>query len=155
LFAGADCGITYADEQQQLHEEQIKLSARIETLEREQDYLIFQRAMYASDSKYLIINISKKTGQLRYKNRVLKDIAITLVSGRIKRLKPGALTLSQKIEGPRARKMLVFGDVLALQGRKSPQAELDEGMPRFSLSLKDIKSLYAALESGAKLYILP
>ncbi len=139
-----------------LLEQQKQLSVRIKTLKREQDYLVFQRAMFLSDSKYLILNISKKTGQLKYKNRVLKDFHFkrVSVSDRAHRLTRGALTLTQKIEGARQRKLLVFDKALVLQGAFAPATKLDAGIPRFSLSKKDFRSVYFAVEQGAKLYIL-
>ncbi len=142
-------------QREKLIEQHKQLSAGIERLTREQDYLVFQRTMYATDSKYLIINIPEKTGQLKYKNRVLKDFQFTLISGRIRRLMPGELMLTRKIEGPRSRNLLVFGKSLVLQGKQAPETELDAGIPRFALSRRDFKSLYAALESGAKAYVIP
>jgi hypothetical protein len=139
-----------------LLEQQKQLSVRIKSLKREQDYLIFQRTMYTSDSKYLILNISKKTGQLKYKNRVLKDFHFkrVSVSDRAHRLTRGALTLTQKIEGARKRKLLVFDKSLVLQGVRAPETKLEAGIPRYSLSKKEFRSVYFAVEQGAKLYIL-
>jgi len=154
FLMGADIVEQNGDEREKLLEQHKQLSAVIERLTRERDYLVFQRAMYSSDSKYLVLNLSAKTGQLKYKNRVLKDVSFTLVSGRIRRLKPGALTLSQKIEGPRGRNLLAFGESLVLQGRKAPPIEFGVGIPRYSLSKKDFKSLYSALEPGAKAFLV-
>ena len=137
-----------------LLEQQKQLSVRIKSLKREQDYLVFQRTMYTSDSKYLLVNISKRTGQLKYKNRVLKDFHFKRVSGRVRGLTRGALTLTQKIEGTRGKKLLVFETSLVLQGAFAPATKLDAGIPRFSLSKKDFRSVYFAVEQGAKLYIL-
>jgi hypothetical protein len=154
FLMGADNVEQDGEERGKLLEQQKQLSVRIKKLKREQDYLVFQRAMYASDSKYLIINISKKTGQLKYKNRVLKDFSLKRVSGRFSRLTRGALTLTQKIEGDRQRKLLVFEKSLVLQGKNAPKVELEAGIPRVSLSKKDFRSVYYALEAGAKAYIL-
>jgi hypothetical protein len=153
---GADNSEQNGEERGRLLEQQKQLSARIKTLTREQDYLVFQRAMYASDSKYLILNVSAKTGQLRYKNRVLKDFQFKRVSvaDHAHRLTRGALTLTQKIEGARQRKLLVFDKSLGLQGVHAPEARLEAGMPRYSLSKKDFRSVYYAIEAGAKAYIL-
>jgi len=137
-----------------LLEQQKQLSVRIKSLKREQDYLVFQRTMYTSDSKYLLVNISKRTGQLKYKNRVLKDFHFKRVSGRVRGLTRGALTLTQKIEGTRGKKLLVFEKSLVLQGAFAPATKLDAGIPRFSLAKKDFRSIYFAVEQGAKLYIL-
>ena len=154
FLMGADNGDQNGEERGKLLEQQKQLSTRIGKLKREQDYLVFQSAMYASDSKYLIINISKKTGQLKYKNRVLKDFHFKRVSGRVSRLTRGALTLTQKIEGARQRKLLVFDKSLILQGVNAPEVKLEAGIPRLSLSKKDFRSVYYAVEQGAKAYIL-
>jgi hypothetical protein len=143
-----------SDEREKLLERQKKLSAGIETLKREQDYLLFQKTMYASDSKYLIINITAKTGQLKYKNRVLKDFHFTLVSGRAGRLAPGAIMLTKKIEGPKERNALIFGKSLILQGKHAPKTPLEAGIPHFSLSKKDSLSVFYAIEVGAKAYVI-
>ena len=91
--------------------------------------------MYKSDSKYLIINIAKRNRQLKYKNRVLKDVHFKRVpvSDRANRLTHGALTLTQKIEGPRQRKLLIFDKDLVLQGKNAPEVKHEEGIPRYSL----------------------
>ena len=150
------CGAEQGDaERKKLFEQKKQLNARIETLQREQDYLVFQKTMYESDSKYLIINIPAKTGQLKYKNRLLKDVHFKLISGQVSRLTPGALTLTEKIEGPRERNLLVFGKSLVLQGTYSPATRIKAGIPRLSLSRKDFLSMYYALESGAKVFIQP
>ena len=155
FLMGADNGDQDGEERGKLLEQQKQLSARIGRLKREQDYLVFQRTMCSSDSKYLIINSSKKTGKLMYKNRVLKDFHFKRVSGRVSRPTRGALTLTQKIEGARQRKLLVFGKALVLQGSLAPAVELKAGIPRFSLPKKDFRSVYYAVEAGAKTYILP
>ncbi len=154
FLMGADNVEQDGEERGKLLEQQKQLSVRIKKLKRVQDYLVFQSAMYASDSKYLIINISQKTGQLKYKNRVLKDFHFKRVSGRVRKLTRGALTLTQKIEGARQRKLLVFDNSLVLQGALAPAVELEAGIPRFSLSKKDFRSVYYAIEAGAKAYIL-
>jgi hypothetical protein len=156
FLMGADSGDQSGEERGKLLEQQKQLSARIKTLKREQDYLVFQRTMYSSDSKYLIINMSAKTGQLKYKNRVLKDFHFkrVSVSDRAHRLNRGALTLTQKIEGAKQRKLLVFDKALVLQGVHAPEAKLEAGIPRLSLSKKDFRSVYYAIEAGANAYIL-
>ncbi len=156
FLMGADNGDQNGEERGKLLEQQKQLGARIKTLKREQDYLVFQRAMYSSDSKYLVINMSAKTGQLKYKNRILKDFHFKRVSvaDRAHRLTLGALTLTQKIEGERKRKLLVFDKSLVLQGEHAPKFKLEAGIPRYSLSKKDFRSVYYAVEAGAKAYIL-
>jgi hypothetical protein len=154
FLMGADNGDQNGKEWGKLLEQRKQLNVRIKKLMREQDYLVFQKTMYESDSKYLIINIPAKTGQLKYKNRALKDVHFKLVSGRTSRLTPGALTLTEKIEGPRKRNLLVFGQSLVLQDKYAPATRSESGIPHLSLSRKDFLSMYYAVESGAKAFIL-
>jgi hypothetical protein len=154
FLMGADNVEQDGEERGKLLEQQKQLSVRIKTLKRQQDYLVFQRAMYASDSKYLIIHVSAKTGQLKYKNRVLKDFHFKRVSGGVSSLTRGALTLTQKIEGTKGRNLLVFGKSLVLQGKNAPATGLEVTIPRFALSKKDFRSVYYAIEPGAKAYIM-
>ena len=149
------CGAEQGNaERKTLFEQKKQLNTRIDTLQREQDYLVFQKTMFESDSKYLIINVPAKTGELKYKNRLLKNLHFKVISGQISRLTPGARMLTQKIEGPRERNLLIFGQALILQGKYAPSTVLEEGIPRVFLSRKDFLSVYYAIESGAKAFIL-
>ena len=149
------CGAEQGNaEQKKLIEQKKQLNARIETLKQKQDYLVFQKTMYESDSKYLIINFEARNMQLKYKNRVLKDVSFKRVLGRVSSLSHGAVTLTKKIEGPRDRNLLIFGQALVLQGKYAPSTLLEEGIPRVFLSRKDFLSVYYAVESGAKAFIL-
>jgi hypothetical protein len=123
-------------------------------LTAEQDFLVFQKTMYASDTKYLIISLAAKKGQLKYKNRVLKDFRFERVSDRKAGPATGALTLTKKIEGPRERNLLLFGKALVLQGRQPPPTRLEKGIARLGLSKKDFMSVYYAIEVGAKAYVV-
>ena len=150
------CGAEQRDaEQIKLIEQKKQLKARVEMLKQEQDYLVFQKTMYESDSKYLIINFAARNMQLKYKDRVLKDVPFKRVLGRVNRLRHGELTLTQKIEGPKERNLLIFGQALVLQGKNAPSTLLEEGTPRVFLSRKNFLSVYYAIESGAKVFILP
>ena len=153
FLMGADNGGQGPDDRAKLLEQQKQLNTRIEALKLEQDYLLFQKVMYASDSKYLVINITARTGQLKYKNRVLKDFHFT-AAGRLRALNQGALTLTKKIEEPRARRLLLFGSSLVLQGKGVPAVQLKKGTPRFTLSKKDFRPVFYAVETGAKAYVL-
>jgi hypothetical protein len=151
LLTGADNGEQGPD-RAKLLEQQKLLNARIDTLKQEQDYLLFQKTMYASDSKYLVINIASRTGQLKYKNRILQDFHFTS-RGKVGMLKRGALALTKKIEEPK-KNLLLFGTSLVLQGKRVPQIQLQAGIPRFTLSRKDLRSVFYAVEIGAKAYIM-
>ncbi len=147
-------GVEQEEEREKLLEQQRLLADRVERLKREQDFLLFQKTMYATDSKYLILNITAKTGQLKYKNRVLKDLRFFSVSGDTGRLKQGSITLTNKIEAARDRNALVFGRSLVLFGKRVP-AGLRPGIPRLPLPKKDFMAVFYALENGAMAYIIP
>lgn len=153
FLMGAGNGEQGTDEQVKLLEQQKQLHARIDTLKQEQDYLLFQKTMYASDSKYLVINVAARTGQLKYKNRILKDFRFAS-AGHVSMLKRGAVTLTKKIEEPKTRNLLIFGTSLVLQGKRLPATQLQAGIPRLSLSKKDLMSVFYAVEVGAKAYIM-
>jgi hypothetical protein len=155
FLVGADSGEQGSDEKAKLLEQQKQLSGKIETLKQEQSYLLFQKMMCASDSKYLLINLAARTGQLKYKNRVLKDFRLTLVSGRASMPAPGAVTLTNKPENPSGKSRLVFGNTFVLQSRQTPISPIAGNIPRISLAKKDFLSIYYAVEAGAKAYILP
>ena len=153
FLMGADNGEQGTDEHAKLMEQQKQLNARIETLKQEQDYLLFQKTMYASDSKYLVLNITARTGQLKYKNRILKDFHFTS-AGHVSKLKRGAVTLTKKIEGTKGRRSLVFGRSLVLLGKRGTAAPLEAGIPRIYLSKKDFLSIFYSVENGAKSYLI-
>jgi hypothetical protein len=153
FLMGADKGAQGTDDQAKLLEQQKRLNTKIERLKLEQDYLLFQKMMCASDSKYLVINVRARTGQLKYKNRILRDFHFTS-AGHVRMLKQGALTLTRKIEKPKKRNLLIFGTSLVLQGRRIPAIKLQAGIPRFSLSKKDFLSVFYAVEAGAKAYLI-
>jgi hypothetical protein len=153
FLMGADKGARGTDDQANLLEQQKRLNTKIERLKLEQDYLLFQKMMCASDSRYLVINVRARTGQLKYKNRILRDFHFTS-AGHVRMLKQGALTLTRKIEKPKKRNLLIFGTSLVLQGKRIPAIKLQAGIPRFSLSKKDFLSVFYAVEAGAKAYLI-
>jgi hypothetical protein len=153
FLMGADKGEQGTDELSRLVEQQKILNARIEMLKKEQDYLLFQKAMYSSDSKYLLINNASKTGTLKYKNRVLMDFHFVLRVGHAGMQARGAVTLTKKIEEPKERNALVFGNDLVLLGRRKPVTLIDSRIPRITLSQKDFLSIFYALDSGSRAYI--
>lgn len=141
-------------ERYKLLEQQKLLSERIETLKREQDFLLFQKTMYGLDSKYLLINMSAKTGQLKYKNRVLKDFRFVSGSPRAAaKIKQGPIMLTRRIESARGRNALIFGKSVILQARGA-LSPAGTDAPRLSLSKKDFMAIFYAVEDGARAYIL-
>ena len=153
FLMGMDNGEEGTDGLAKLVEQQKQLKARIETLKQEQDYLLFQKAMYASDSKYLVINIAARTGQLKYKNRILKDFHFTS-AGHDNLLKQGAITLTRKIEDTKKRRSLIFGSSLVLLDKQTPATRRDPSVPRIYLSKKDFRSVFYSIENGAMSYLM-
>ncbi len=152
FLMGADNGEQGTDERAKLLEQQKQLNARIETLKQEQDYLLFQKTMYASDSKYLVINITARTGQLKYKNRILKDFHFTS-AGHVRMLKQGAVTLTKKTDGTKKRS-LIFGSSFVLLDKRASAAPFEAGIPLLYLSKKDFLSIFYSVESGALSYLI-
>jgi hypothetical protein len=159
FVVGSDGNGQEQGERDELLEQQKVLKEKIETLRREQDFLLFEKALYATDSKYLIINLGAKKGQLKYKNRVLKDFRFTASANIAKdALKTGALTgeltLTKKIENPGQRRVLLFGKSLAIQWLRPARSSYTANIPRLSLSKRDFQSIFYAVEEGAKAYIV-
>lgn len=135
----------------QLLEQQRQLNSRIEQLKREQDELLFLKAISATDSKYLILKLSPGTGQLRYKNRVLKEFRFLTGTG--SRPDQGAAVLTKKREEPKSKRALVFGTAFIMVPKNSTGSHA--GILRLSLLKKDFQSVFYSLEEGARVYILP
>ena len=153
FLAGAAGGAGGQEDRAQLLARQKQLTAKIEKLTREQDFLLFQKTMCASDSKYLLINAASKTGQLKYRNRVLKDFRFASSAG-AGRLKQGMVRVTRKIEESKKRDALLFGDSLVLLGAQAPKEPLARGVPRIRLSKKDFLSVFYAVEIGSLAYVL-
>ena len=152
---GADGSNAGVDERTALLEQRKMLSGQLARLKREQDFLLFQKVMYVSDSKYLLLNVRKKTGQLKYKNRVLKDFRFTPAQEITRAaFKPGKLVLTKKVEGKRDRNVLIFGNTLVIQWKRDVVPQREKGIPVFSLKRKEMLSVFFALEEGSTAYIL-
>ena len=131
------------------------LSKRVDLLRSRQDYLVFQRAMASSDSKYVVIDPATQTGHLKYKTRVLKDFSFKLsAQASMTGLKPGLLTLTKKTEDARKRNALIFGDSLVVRWKWSFVPKEDAALPALVASKRDLLSLYYALEEGSLLYVV-
>ncbi len=146
---GLDERAALTDMQQQLHE-------RISAFRAEQEYLLFQNAMYGSDSKYLVFSTEKKQVFLKYKNRVLKDVRFK-AAGKFRgdAFRPGPLVLTNKTEGKGGRYTLVFGKSLIVQGKRTAAPPDAEATPVISIPQKDLVSIFYALEAGSMAYIEP
>ena len=126
-----------------------KLAAeRIEALKREQELLLFQKAMYEADSKYLMLDLSSGKGQLKYRNRILKTF-----SAKLRRSVPaGPLVLTEKRDGSQAKRALVFGDRLVMIGKEGSVGR--SKAPQVVLGSKEMAALFYILEPGAPLFIM-
>jgi hypothetical protein len=155
FLAGAGKGDPVRDERTALRAERRALQQKVERLRREQDYLLFQKTMYENDSKYLVIDVKKKTGHLKYKNRTLKDFQFkTSNNFPVRSLKPGMLTLTEKIEGKKNRHALVFEKTFVVRWKLSKVPKQQADIPSLSLARKDFLSVYFAVENGGLAYVV-
>ena len=155
FLMAADGGDAVRDERASLEAMRSTLRQKISSLKREQDFLLFQKTMYAADSKYLIIDVKHRTAQLKYKNRLLKDMHFTPSKKFLGRgLRQGMLVLTEKVEGKKDRDALVFGKSLVVQWKQSIVPPQERGLPSITLLKKELLSVYYAVEEGAPAYIL-
>ena len=150
---GADGAGDPENDRALLIEQSRQLTTRIEALKVEQDFLIFQKECYSMDSKYLVLDVGAGTGQLKYKNRILKTFGLSK-SSRVRIGAPsGRLQLTEKTDGPGNRYGLVFGKALIMEPKGAPF--LNRGKQTFHILLgkKDFMSVYYALEKGALAYV--
>lgn len=134
-------------------QEQKRLNSRITELKREQDFLLFQKTASVMDSKYLVLNMTAGTGQLKYKMRVLRDFVFVAPAGHRRRPQQGMIVLTRKIDGPK-RYGLIFGNELILRGKRK-LTSLEADIQPLSLDKKDLMAVFYALEQGARAYVLP
>jgi hypothetical protein len=140
-------------ERQSLVEQQTKLSERIASLSHEQDFLLMQRAFYASDSKYILLDISSRTGMLKYRNRVLRTFAFSTTAGKHPIPRNTILKVTTKTDLKERKRFLLFGDALLVQSKRSSiTAGKDMRMPRILIGSKDFTAIYYAVEQGTMLY---
>jgi len=144
------------DQYKMLEEDRQSLHQRVAMLQREQDFLLFQKEMYMSDSKYLILNASEKTGQLKYKNRVLKKFHFK-PSGNFspETVQLGMLSLTKIVEGKGSPRALIFGTSLVMRWKRDATAKKGEGIPTIFIAEHDLLSVYSTMREGAKAYLVP
>jgi len=154
LMGAAGRDIT-GDERASLEEQTSALRKKILVLEHEQDFLLFQKAMYNTDSKYLIMDFTSRKGQLRYKNRVLMDFRFKM-SGKYssQRPQPGMVVLTKKKERKNGLNTLAFGKSFIMQGKRTAVSAEESGISAISLQKKDLLSVYYAVEEGALAYVI-
>lgn len=154
FLLGAGNGEQDRDERGVLSDMQATLRARIKALRNEQDYLLFRNTMYRTDSKYLVINITKRTGQLKYKNRLLKDFRFrTSKNFHNEALRTGIVVLTKKVEGKNGRHALVFGKSFIVQWKRSTADLRKTDTPYISVTRKELSSIFYAVEEGSMAYI--
>jgi len=155
LIMGVEGGGVGADDRAALREQLKLLNRQLAALQREQDFLLFQKAMYVSDSKYLVLKAKEKTGQLMYKNRVLKDLRFKPSQNiSFQTFKPGKLVLTKKVEGKNERNVLIFGNALIIQWKRDWVPSREKKVPVLLLKRKEMLSVFYALEEGSMLYIV-
>jgi hypothetical protein len=148
-------GAQEQDERAALQKQQQALHEQVATLKAEQDFLLFQKTMFAADSKYLVLNMTDRTGQLKYKNRVLKGFRFALskkFAGSA--LQPGMLVLTKKSGAKSGRHALLFGTSLIIQRKGAAVPKKEAGIPVLSLPKKEMQSVFFAVEEGALAYIV-
>ncbi len=139
-------------EREDLAARQRELRARIATLKSEQDLLFFQKQFSSMDSRYLVIDPALGRGQLKYRSRVFLDFTFKPFSRKSLRTAPrGAQVLTRKIEGTEGRFVLVFGPGFAL--RTSNATTPRRGAPQLIVPLREMRSIFFALEEGSLAYI--
>lgn len=133
-----------------------ELGAKVERLRREQEFFLFKKEFYTSDSKYLILDPVSNTGQLRYKNRLLKEFRFRAPSPQGTRTLPrGVLVLVKKLGSDHNRLTLIFSGSLIIKSMESGrQAVRKSDTPRLYLKKSDMISLFYALEVGGRAYVL-
>jgi hypothetical protein len=155
VLTGADGGNADNGERASLERERATLQKKTAALKREQDFLVFQKTMLGSDSKYLIVNVSKRTVQLKYKNRLLLDVRFAPSKNFPGRgLKQGMVVLTKKEEGTKGRRALVFGSSFIVQWKRSAVPRAEATVPFIVLPKKEMQSIYYAVEEGALAYVL-
>jgi len=153
FLTGAEGAGRAEDEHDALVKQQRSLQARVAALKQEQDYLQFQKRMYETDSKYLVINSKKKTAQLRYKNRLLKEIRFKAAPGL--KLRPGQAAMTRKVEGKKERHALVFGNAFVIKWKLSEVPLPESSLPSIIMMKKDLLSFYYTAEPGMMVYVSP
>jgi len=140
-------------ERQGLVEKQAKLSERITSLNHEQKFLLMQKAFYASDSKYLLLDLQSRMGMLKYRNRVLRTFTFSTSAGKRPIPRNTILKMTAKADGNDRKRMLTFGGDLVIQSKRSSVSAGKEGaVPRVLIGSKDLAALYFAVEQGTMLY---
>ncbi|NTW67318.1 MAG: hypothetical protein HGB21_13595, partial [Nitrospirae bacterium] len=154
LLLGMDGKHREGDEWRQLEARQAQLAARIKVLKQEQDFLLFQRSFAGADSKYILIDLSTKTGTLKYRNRVLRTFGFTLSSSKSHKPRKGRYVLTGKTDGSPGKMSLVVQDAFIIHGKRySGRQKREKSLPAMVVGRKDLAAIYYAVEQGTMLYV--
>lgn len=154
--AGVSSAADSGDERTELLERQAQLQLKIDELKREQAYLNFQKAMYSSDSKYLLLDLTASQGVLKYRNRTLRTFKFSRAESSADfRPSLGPVVLTAKADGQPRKRFLLFSNMLALHAQKFA-GNIPRGTDpiRLIVGAKDIAALYYAVEKGSIAYIV-
>ncbi len=155
LFSAVMGNAQERDERQGLIERRDQLQSRIGKLREEQDFLLFQKEMYASDSKYLLLDPQKRTGVLKYRDRVIRTFSFSPGGAASRPTLRGAHVLTVRAERDGKRRTLIFGNALVLRARQGTNAAAaGPDASHYILSSRDMASLFYALDTGSRAYLL-
>lgn len=155
FLLGTDGAGQAQDERASLSSRQRELTEKTARLGREQDFLLFKKEMYVTDSKYLLLRLSEKRGTLMYRNRILKDFKFTPSSAAgLKSLHEGRSVLTRKTEGSGRKYALVFGSAFSMQPKQVRTARQENKLPRLLLTKRDMAAIFYAVETGSIAYIM-
>ena len=139
--------------QEGLAARQRELQARIESLRSEQDLLLFQKQFSTMDSRYVVLDLARGRGQLKYRSRVFLDFTFKPLPKRVIRTVPrGVRALTRKFEESNGRFALSFGPTFILRTNNATAPGLK--IPQIIVPLKEMRSIFFALEEGSIAYIL-
>jgi hypothetical protein len=154
LLMGMDGAAPADDERRQLAEKQDQFARRIESLQKEQDFLLFQKSFFGSDSKYLVLDLAADTGTLKYRNRTLRTFALTIPPSLKRSLREGRYILTTKADGAPGKRSLVFQESFVIHGKGFSGASYGEKrLPGMVVRTKDLAALLYSVDKGTMLYI--
>jgi hypothetical protein len=146
-----------SDEARMLRERERQVRARIEALKKEQEFILFQRALATVDSKYLILDLRTGNGTLKYRGRVLRNFNFPLAGRSLPAARSkGIISLTGKLDGSPGKRQLLFNDqLLIIQSKHAStiKAKSKKGL-HILLGTKDLGAIYYALEKGSLAYVI-
>lgn len=154
MLMGMDSAAPEADERTRLLEREAQLTARKASLRKEQEYLVFQKALMGSDSKYLVLDLAAGKGKLLYRNRTLRTFDAAIPASLRKALQAGRYFVTSKSEGTPKERALIFQDAFAFRGKGFEGMRAGEmRLPVMTLARRDMAAIVYTLDIGSMLYI--